>query len=208
MPNLGDIKKAKDLGKTGGCYIWQACKICGKERFVQLFKGQTRSEKCHFCACRETGYRLRLRQRMLGSNNPAWTGGRVKAPKGYIRIKLYPDDFFYPMADKKGYVLEHRLVMAKHLGRCLQPWEQVHHKNGTRDENRWQNLKISTVGSHSREHSKGYRDGYQKGLIDGRLKQIQELSAKLDQLLQQNEELGKEIRLLRWENSQLREISR
>ena len=48
----------------------------------------------------------------------------------YIRVKLKPSDWFYSMADARGYVLEHRLVMAKHLGRCLQAWEIVHHIDG------------------------------------------------------------------------------
>lgn len=30
-------------------------------------------------------------------------------------------------------------------------------------------------GSHAVEHNKGYRDGYQKGLFDGRNRQIEEL---------------------------------
>jgi len=67
-------------------------------------------------------------------------GGRKIADKGYILI-FSP---YHPFRNGGKYVLEHRLVMEKHLGRYLVRGEGVHHKNGIKDDNRIENLVLFT----------------------------------------------------------------
>lgn len=68
---------------------------------------------------------------------------------GYIRIFMPT----HPFATKKGYIMEHRLVMEKYLGRYLHPTEIVHHINGIKSDNRIKNLKLfSSKGKHLNLH--------------------------------------------------------
>jgi hypothetical protein len=67
----------------------------------------------------------------------------------YIVVPL--DDPLIVMADKRGRIAEHRLVMARHLGRPLSTIEQVHHLNGDKSDNRLVNLKIMSKAEHSAE---------------------------------------------------------
>lgn len=121
-----------------------------------------------------------------------WRGGKIIDGDGYVKILLSPDDFFYPMANSYGYVLEHRLNMAKHLGRCLLPYpfEIVHHKNGIRAENGFENLKLTSVINHTLETKLSTQLAYQRGFQDG--------------LKLRDSELRKEIMLLRWQLNELR----
>lgn len=90
--------------------------------------------------------------------NPRWNNGKAKHTLGYIWIAS-PD---HPFKDKRGYVLEHRLVMERSLGRILQPNEIVHHINGIVFDNRIENLMLFSRQGHSRYHLK-LRGGKIKG---------------------------------------------
>lgn len=74
--------------------------------------------------------------------HPMWKGGRVKMGSGYVGVMVEDDDPMSSMRDRQGYVLEHRLVMARVLGRPLTDQETVHHINGDRTDNRIENLQL------------------------------------------------------------------
>ena len=88
------------------------------------------------------------------SKCPNWKGGRKTRPDGYQRI-VAPDDHPYPCEGKNSgtkYILEHRRVMEKHLGRYLKPEEVVHHIDGNPRNNSIDNLKLyKSQSDHIRE---------------------------------------------------------
>src|SRR3990167_9676230 len=90
------------------------------------------------------------------SANGRWKGGRSNTKEGYIRIKMLG----HPNATLDGYVLEHRLVMERVLGRLLLPTELVHHKNSIKDDNRPENLAVLSHAEHQREERLGKRFKY------------------------------------------------
>lgn len=132
MPTIGETKQV--YSKESRKQIWVKCPACGLERWVQerayLAGGSTG-------ICKQCGFQAKR-------------GFVKRGRKRYVRIRLLSSDFFYQMADKKGFVYEHRLVVAKALGRNLHRWEIVHHKNGNSMDNRYPgNLQLVTDDRHT-----------------------------------------------------------
>lgn len=127
-------------------YFPRFCEICGE---------QIRRTKSYFTTrfCGRDCFKKHFQSRR-GSAHPSWRGGRrVHETTGYILLhmeSLSTDDRIIAGQLTRygsGYVLEHRLVMSKMLGRLINSHETVHHKNGIRSDNHPRNLELR-VGSH------------------------------------------------------------
>jgi len=77
-------------------------------------------------------------------------GGKFKTIEGYIKINCTNID--HPYKDNQGYVLEHRLVTERILGRFLLPEEVIHHINKKITDNRPENLYITSPSGHQKIH--------------------------------------------------------
>ena len=101
----------------------------------------------------------------------------MSTPKG---TRPWNADMSQGWMDKRGYrwlwikrggkrvkVREHRQVMEKHLGRELQAWEIVHHRNGNTADNSLANLEVMEIGPHNLEHhvGKGRPDSFKRTMI-------------------------------------------
>ena len=120
-------------------FISYKCRNCGKKKDVYASKYKGRFPKFCSYSCRNkfnlTGH--------FGKGVSNWKGGRRHNSCGYIFLRV-----------NGKYVLEHRVMMEKFLKRELKKFEDVHHKNGIRDDNRIENLEVFTRSKHISNHRK------------------------------------------------------
>ena len=167
MPQIGDIElrgvkeRTRKSGVKRSRFIYQACKDCGKGRWIFLWASRKGLYPyCQPCSVKHSDFNINSIH--WGKSNNNWKGGRRQRKGGYVDIRIYPNDALFAMAHK-GYILEHRYVMAKALGRVLDVKEFVHHKDGNTGNNHLDNLELCSANN----HKLSYREGYKRGFEDG-----------------------------------------
>ena len=143
------------------------CKTCNKEFIKKSFGKSTNgtwsrkiycSKYCKLhdkCGCgqfKNRDYNSCLNCKdQTGNKNPIWKGGKLLTGEGYVLIQS-PS---HPRANKKGYVLEHHLVMERFVGRYLKPEEVIHHLDFDKANNDIDNLHLFPNSSeHTSYHEK------------------------------------------------------
>jgi hypothetical protein len=120
------------------------------------------------------GLKRRYPNGRFGAEASHWCGG-IRKQQEY-RMIFSPN---HPNRTKEGYVMEHRLVMEKQLGRYLTKDEVVHHKNGIKSNNSPENLELFKKGAHISMHF-------------DMIYEYDELKRKHAQLLQEYEDFKKQ----------------
>jgi HNH endonuclease len=130
---------------AGGFCAGHAAQYYGGRPLAPLFKPKV---GCDFPGCTKRHF-------ALGYCQGHWRQLRLKRPltplrekKGWHLDRGYVLLFepTHPNAHNDGYVAEHTRVMAAMLGRPLERFEEVHHKNGIRSDNRPENLELWARG--------------------------------------------------------------
>lgn len=138
---LSDFHKAP----TGRFGVRGDCKKCVRDRQNNNYCSSEAKKKyaktkneCPECGGLKSRYSDRCRNCAQPPSNiesPRWRTDK----EGYVVSEILGED------GGRVHLRQHRWIMERHLGRKLMAHEQVHHKNGQRDDNRLENLELWSV---------------------------------------------------------------
>lgn len=144
LSNQKLLPQEKNGRSLNALRVQVTCKLCKTQRWVLVS-----SIRHHF----DTFTTLCRKCSNKGEYNPNWGGGKtIKYGEGYLAVKIFdahPDfEMIKSMIRTDNTILEHRLVMAQKIGRALERYEEVHHINSNRLDNRPENLELVDRKSH------------------------------------------------------------
>lgn len=133
--------------------IIKKCVSC--DNILILKPSQAHINSCSM-DCRDAAATKRPLDRM-------YNGKRARLDRqGYVMV--YEPD--HPNKSFHGWQYEHRLVVEKELGRYLDSSEHVHHVNGIKDDNHFENLEVMDGIAHAALSSNDYRDSIAQQLAE------------------------------------------
>ena len=139
-----------------GRYGETECKTCGKRFWRSTPKHSYCSLACKRKLCENClteithGVNGNVRRKYCFKCNEKKIVNLAKYPIGTKKLK--PGGYVLVKIDQKNWMPEHRHLMEKKIKRKLFQMEEVHHKNGIRNDNRLKNLELWSTS-----HPKGAR---------------------------------------------------
>ena len=132
-------------------------RFCSNRCYLIHRWGEPVATTCHQCGVDTTKMKGRGRKFCSHacyseSKKGVGTGGGIirYGANGNYRARHVPE---HPYCDCKGYVMEHRLIMERHIGRYLPPEEVVHHIDEDCANNQLENLQLMLKPDHDRYHT-------------------------------------------------------